>query len=104
MMDTVVHLLVETLRGPKTTMQDPRVLHGDSRVRQRLARNSVDFFLTREDRFLICQNGLLIGENFIQRLLVLQDRGLILEKSFLIFQNGSLMAEDCFLIRYHFVF
>jgi hypothetical protein len=35
--------------------------------------------------------------------LVLQDRGLILEKSFLIFQNGCLMAEDCFLIRYDFV-
>jgi hypothetical protein len=72
--------------------------------RRLLARNCVDFFLTRKNRFLIGEDCLLIGENFIQRVLVLQDRGLILEKSFLVFQNGSLMTEDCFLIRYHFVF
>ena len=67
-------------------------------------RSGMNFLLVRENCLLVRQNCLLIGKNFIQCTLVLEDRGLILKKSLLIFQNGSLMAEDCFLIRYDFVF
>jgi hypothetical protein len=66
-------------------------------------RNRGDFFLVGKNGFLIRQDGFLIGENFIQNGLVLQDCRLILEQRFLIFQNRSLVAEDGFLIGYNFV-
>src|ERR1700688_3654082 len=92
--------------GLKTTMQDPRVLHGCLAwrfcVRQRLARNRMDFFLTRKNRFLIRQNGLLIGENFIESGLVLQDCRLIVKEGLLVLKDGGLMAEDGFLVGNNF--
>jgi hypothetical protein len=92
------------LRLLETTKARPRgscLHHSD---RRKLPVRNGNFLLVREDCFLVRENCLLIGKDFIQRVLVLQDRGLILEKSFLVFENRSLMAEDCFLIRYHFVF
>jgi hypothetical protein len=71
--------------------------------RMLLVRNRENFLLVRKDRFLIGENGFLIRENFIQNGLVLQDRRLIVKQCFLIFQNGSLVAEDCFLVRYYFM-
>ncbi len=58
-----------------------------------------NFLLVGKNCFLVRENRLLIGENFIQRSLVLEDCRLIVKKRFLIFENGSLMAEDRFLIR-----
>jgi len=65
--------------------------------------NRRDFFLVGKNGFLIRQDGFLVGENFIQNGLVLQDCCLIVEQCFLIFQNRRLVAEDGFLIGYNFV-
>jgi hypothetical protein len=66
-------------------------------------RNRGDFFLVGKNGFLIRQDCLLVGENFIQNGLVFQDRRLIVEQRFLIFQNRRLVAEDGLLIGYNFV-
>jgi hypothetical protein len=65
--------------------------------------NRGDFFLVGKNGFLIRQDRFLIGENFIQNGLILQDCRLIVEQRFLIFQNGRLVAEDGFLIDYNFL-
>jgi hypothetical protein len=91
--------------GPKTAKARPRgSCLGSADWKELPMRNGNNFLLVREDCFLVGQNCFLIRENFIQRGLVLQDCCLIVEQRFLIFQNGSLVAEDGFLIGYDFVF
>jgi hypothetical protein len=75
----------------------------NSECRKLPVHNRGDFFLVGKNGFLIRQDCLLIGENFIQNGLVLQDCRLIVEQRFLIFQNCRLVVEDGFLIGYDFV-
>lgn len=67
-------------------------------------RDPDNFLLIQKNCFLIRENCFLIREDLIQGGLVLYDRRLIMKQRFLVFQNSSLMAEDCFLIRYNFAF
>jgi hypothetical protein len=54
-----------------------------------------------QNRFLIREDFFLVRKNPLERALVLLDDPLVCQNRLLVFQNGRLMAQDSFLIRYN---